>query len=262
MNHESVEGFRTIDALCYRHYRSHLVCALRVNEGSMCSSLSSLQEGRGGCWSVLSNLRPMNRQDKNVYMSKATSAVTLPHLTTQHTTSSVHLVPTRRNHKYYLFLLKSLYLAVNQSNEILQTALLATSGPLVAEGKQKPFLWFPSIPGRAIGGSRGLQMWLPAVSEESISVWSFKPVCAAHQTLSSLRPRRGFPVGTRLEALNNQKLLIKSDPLLLLATALCDPGESHRTTKQPNLPSGGPTKLNTRLISSHAASPRRKAMIK
>lgn len=182
--------------LCATDITEAILFVPRVNEGSICLSLSSLQDGRGGCWSVLSKLRPMNHQDKNVYMSIATSAVALSHPTTQHTTSSVHLVPTGRNHKYHLFLLKSLYLEVNQSNEILQTALLATSGPLVAEGKQKPFLWFPSIPGRAIGGSRGLQMWLPAVSEESISVWSFKPVCAAHQTLSSLCPRRGFPVGS------------------------------------------------------------------
>lgn len=90
-------------------------------------------------------------------------------------------------------------------------------------------------------------------------------MCAAHQTLSSLRPRRGLPVGTRLAALYNQKALIKSDPLLLLATALCDWGESHRTTKQPDgwaVRWADKAELNIRLISSHVTSPQSKAMIK
>lgn len=38
-------------------------------------------------------------------------------------------------------------------------------------------------------------------------------------------PRRGFPVGMRLQALCNQKPLIKSDPVLLLAMVLCDLGK-------------------------------------
>lgn len=38
-------------------------------------------------------------------------------------------------------------------------------------------------------------------------------------------PRRGFPVGMRLQALCDQKPLIKSDPVLLLAMVLCDLGK-------------------------------------
>lgn len=95
----------------------------------------------------------------------------------------------------------------------------------------------------------------------NLSAWSFKPVCVCYiPNPISPCPRRGFPVGTKLEALYNQKPLIKSDPVLLLAMALCDLWKQ-QGYKTARFVAGWADKagLNTRLISSYVTSPSCKA---
>lgn len=95
----------------------------------------------------------------------------------------------------------------------------------------------------------------------SLSACSFKPVCVCCTPNPFFPcPRRGFPVGTRLRALYNQKPLIKSDPVLLLAMVLCDP-EKQRGYKTAQFVARWADKagLNTRLISSYVTSPSCKA---
>lgn len=129
--------------------------------------------------------------------------------------------------------------------------------PTATSAVALPFLWFPSTPGWAIGGSCGLQMWQPADSEELMSVWSFKPVCAAHQTFSSLHPGRGLKLCTIKSLWSN---LTHSFYL----PQHCVSGEKPQDHKTARSVARWADKadLNTRLISSHVTSPGCKAMIK
>lgn len=128
----------------------------------------------------------------SIYTAEATSAMVLPsHNGTQRTSASLS---TRNQPQGIIrFLLPTFtpHLEVSQSNEISQAAR-AISGPQLPEGKWRPVLWSPSILGGAISSSSG-RLTADVAARRfrgiNLSVWSFKPACAAHQALSSSVPQ-------------------------------------------------------------------------
>lgn len=103
---------------------------------------------------------------------------------------SVYPEPTPRNNTISSSCIHP-HLEVSQSNEISQAAR-AISGPQLPEGKWRPVLWSPSILGGAISSSSG-RLTADVAARRfrgiNLSAWSFKPVCAAHQALSSSVPQ-------------------------------------------------------------------------